>query len=171
VPDVILQQISISLIPIAAPVAYIASERVMNEMPKPLQVYIIEDSEIVGRLLASAIVAAGAEVSGCSADAETAIGDVFALQPDLIMIDIGLATGSGFDVLKKLQDHSLVPAATKVVLTNHADAESQNLSLQLGADRFFDKSSETSQALALISALAAERLSISASPRHSNPPS
>ena len=142
----------------------------MNEMPKPLQVYIIEDSEIVERFLASAIVAAGAEVSGCSADAETAIGDVFALQPDLIMIDIGLATGSGFDVLKTLRDHSLVPAATKVVLTNHADVESQSLSLQLGADRFFDKSSQTSQALALISALAAERLSSIAVPRNSNPP-
>jgi len=138
----------------------------MNEMPKPLQVYIVEDSQIVERFLAAAIVAVGAEVSGCSADAETAIGDVFALQPDVIMIDIGLSSGSGFDVLKVLQDHSLVPAATKVVLTNHAGAESQNLSLQLGADRFFDKASETSQALALISALAAERLSSSAPPRH-----
>jgi DNA-binding NarL/FixJ family response regulator len=73
-------------------------------------------------------------------------------------------------VLKTLQHHSLVPAAIKVVLTNHADAESQSLSFQLGADRFFDKSSETSQALALISALAAERLSGSAPPRRSNPP-
>ncbi len=139
---------------------------VMNEMPKPLQVYIVEDSQIVERLLVSAIVAAGAEVSGSSADAETAIGDVFALQPDLIMIDIGLASGNGFDVLKTLQDHSLVPGAIRVVLTNHADAQFQNLSLQLGADRFFDKSSETSQALALISALAAERLSSGAPPRH-----
>ena len=138
----------------------------MNEMPKPLQVYIVEDSPIAEQLLASAIVAAGAELSGCSADAQTAIGDVFALQPDLILIDIRLASGSGFDVLKTLQDHSLVPAAIKVVLTNHANAEYQNLSVRLGADRFFDKSSETSQAFALISALAAERLSSSALPGH-----
>ena len=138
----------------------------MNEMPKPLQVYIVEDSPIAEQLLASAIAAAGAELSGCSADAQTAIGDVFALQPDLILIDIRLASGSGFDVLKTLQDHSLVPAAIKVVLTNHANAEYQNLSVRLGADRFFDKSSETSQAFALISALAAERLSSSALPGH-----
>ena len=65
-PDALLHQISISLIPTAAPVAYVGAERVMNEMPKPLQVYIVEDSEIVERLLASAIVAAGAEVSGCA---------------------------------------------------------------------------------------------------------
>src|ERR1700694_3037081 len=141
----------------------------MNEMPKPLQVYIVEDSPIAAQLRPSSIAAigaGGAEWTGGSADAQTAIGDVFALQPDLILIDIRLASGSGFDVLKTLQDHSLVPAAIKVVLTNHANAEYQNLSVRLGADRFFDKSSETSQAFALISALAAERLSSSALPGH-----
>ena len=139
----------------------------MNEMAKPLQVYIVEDSPIVERLLTSAIVAAGAQLSGCSADAQTAIGDLFALQPDLILIDIRLASGTGFDVLEALQDHSLVPAAIKVVLTNNANAEYQNLSLGLGADRFFDKSSETWQAVALIHDLAAERRSGHA-PRHSS---
>jgi DNA-binding NarL/FixJ family response regulator len=130
----------------------------MNEMPKPLRVYIVEDSPIAEQLLTSAIAAAGAKLSGCSADAQTAIGDLVALQPDLIVIDIRLASGTGFDVLEALQDHRLVPAAIKVVLTNHASVEYQNLSLGLGAYRFFDKSSETSQAFALINALAAERL-------------
>jgi DNA-binding NarL/FixJ family response regulator len=128
----------------------------MNEMPKPLQVYLVEDSPIAQRFLGSAIAAAGAQLDGCSDDAQAAIADVSALQPDLILIDISLASGSGFDVLKALQEHSLVPEAIKVVLTNHADAECRNLSLRLGADRFFDKS-ETSQALALISTLATER--------------
>ena len=125
-------------------------------MPKPLQVYIVEDSPITQRMLASAIEAAGAELSGSSADAQTAIGDVFALQPDLVVIDISLASGSGFDVLKAMRDHSLAPAAIKVVLTNHPYVEYKNLSLRLGADRFFDKSFETSQALTLINTLAAE---------------
>jgi DNA-binding NarL/FixJ family response regulator len=129
----------------------------MNEMPKPLQVYLVEDSPIVQRLLGSAIAAAGAELDGCSDDAQAAIADVSALQPDLILIDISLASGSGFDVLKALQEHSLVPEAVKVVLTNHANAECRSLSLRLGADRFFDKASETSQAMALISTLATER--------------
>ena len=140
----------------------------MSEIPKPLQVYIVEDSPIIQRSLASAIVAAGAELSGCSADAQTAIADVFALEPDVILIDIHLASGNGFDVLRALQDHSLVPGAIKVVLTNYADAEYQNLSIRLGADRFFDKFSETSQALALIDTLAAERRSGSARPRSSS---
>jgi CheY-like chemotaxis protein len=137
----------------------------MNETPKPLQVYLVEDSPIAQRFLGFAIAAAGAELDGCSDDAQAAIADVFALQPDLILIDISLASGSGFDVLKTLHEHNLVPEAIKVVLTNHADAECRNLSLRLGADRFFDKS-ETAQALALISTLAAERRGGSAPLRH-----
>ena len=136
----------------------------MNETPEPLHVYIVEDSQIIQRLLACAIAAAGAEPVGSSAEAQPAIADVFALQPDLILIDIGLASGSGFDVLKVLQEHSLVPAAIKVVLTNHANDEYRS---RFGADRFFDKSSETSQALALINTLAAEKRRSGTPPRRS----
>jgi hypothetical protein len=53
----------------------------------------------------------------------------------------------------------------KVVLTNHANAEYEILSRRLGADRFFDKSLEISQALALIDDLAVEKRTSSA-PRH-----
>jgi DNA-binding NarL/FixJ family response regulator len=123
-------------------------------MRHPLQVYIVEDSPIVERLLAAEVVEAGAEVSGCSADAETAIGDVFALEPDLVLIDIDLKSGTGFDVLRVLQEQSLAPNAIKVVLTNYANPEYEDLSTKLGADVFFDKSSETPEVLALISDLA-----------------
>ena len=136
-------------------------------MATPLQVYVVEDSPILQQLLASAIEAAGAELSGCSADAETAIADLFALEPDLILIDIRLASGSGFDVLRVLQDQSRLPKAIKVVLSNYADAEYENLSVRLGADRFFDKSFETSKAMALINTLATEKRAMDVAPRTS----
>lgn len=128
-------------------------------MHKPLQVYVVEDSPLIQRSLASAIVEAGAELSGCSADAQTAIADLFALKPDVILIDVRLASGSGFDVLTALQNHGPVWKVVKVVLTNYANAEYRDRSVRLGADRFFDKSSEFWQALRLISALVAERRS------------
>ena len=130
----------------------------MSEISKLLQIYIVEDSPIIRRLLASTIEAAGAELIGSSAGAQSAIAELSMLRPDLIVVDIGLNSGSGFDVLRALQEQKLVPAAIKVVLTNHASAENEDLSLRLGANRFFDKSSETSQVLALINVLAAERL-------------
>jgi DNA-binding NarL/FixJ family response regulator len=131
-------------------------------MPKPLQVYIVEDSQILQKLLTSAITSAGAEVAGCSGEAEEAIADVFALQPDVVVIDISLRSGSGFDVLKALQEHTLVPGAIKVVLSNHANPEYREVCSLLGADRFFDKSAETAQALALIGVMATERRRASA---------
>jgi DNA-binding response OmpR family regulator len=119
----------------------------MSESLKPFRIYLVEDSPRIQRILASAIEQAGAELSGCSDDAQTAISDVFVLQPDLILIDISLASGSGFDVLRALRDHSLAPGASKVVLTNYAYAEYEDLSTRLGADRFFDKSLEMTQAV------------------------
>ena len=140
----------------------------MSEISNPLRVYIVEDSTIIRRLLASTIEAAGAELAGSSAGAQSAIADLAVLRPDLILIDIRLSSGSGFDVLRAMQEQNLAPSAIKVVLTNHASAEYQNLSLNLGADRFFDKSSETSQVLALINALATERRGVGSRPRSSD---
>ena len=137
----------------------------MEEIPKPLYVYVVEDSPIIRRLLTSTIEAAGAELVGSSGTAPAAIADLGLLQPDLVLIDISLDSGNGFDVLRALQESKLAPAAIKVVLTNHASAEHHNLSLRLGAHSFFDKASETSQVLALISALAAEKRRRGGQPR------
>jgi len=123
----------------------------------PLEVYVVEDSPIIQKLLASAVEAAGAKLDGCTGEAKTAIGDVFVLQPDLIFIDIRLASGSGLDVLKALHEHNLAPDAVKVVLTNFADDEYQRICRRLGADQFFDKTFETSKAIELIGTLAEER--------------
>ena len=135
----------------------------MNEAPQanhasePLQVYVVEDSPLVQQMLTEAVEAAGAEVDGCTGEAKRAIGDVFVLQPDVIFIDIRLASGSGLDVLKALHEHNLAPGAVKVVLTNFVDDEYQKVCRRLGADRFFDKSFETPQAVELITTLAEEK--------------
>jgi DNA-binding NarL/FixJ family response regulator len=129
----------------------------MHELPKPLQVYLVEDSPIIRRLLASTIEAAGAELIGQSADASSAIAELSSLRPDLIVIDIRLRSGSGFDVLEALQALAPKPSAIKVMLTNHASEEFRALSFRMGANGFFDKASETSQVLALITALASEK--------------
>jgi len=128
----------------------------MREFPKPLQVYIVEDSAILRRVLVSAIEAAGGVLVGCSTDAESAIAELSTLRPDLVLIDIALKSGTGFDVLEALQKLDSRPTPIKVVLTNHAYDEYRQMSAQLGASAFFDKTTETSQVLALIGALAGE---------------
>jgi two-component system, OmpR family, response regulator len=117
-------------------------------MKKTLQIYVVEDSQILQGLLNSAIAAAGAEVCGRSANADEAVEDIFAFNPDVVLIDISLKSGSGFDVLKALKEHNLAPDAIKLVLTNHP--EYRQVCILLGANRVFDKSIEMSQALAFI---------------------
>ena len=129
----------------------------MHEFAKPLQVYIVEDSAILRRVLASAVEAAGGVLIGSCADAEAAVAELSTLRPDLVLIDIGLKSGTGFDVLEALQKLDPKPAPIKVVLTNHAHEEYRRMSAQLGASAFFDKTTETSQVLALIGALAGEK--------------
>ena len=129
----------------------------MDKISIPFQIYVVEDSPILRRLIESSITASGAELVGYSGTAQRAIADLSMLQPDLILIDISLESGNGFDVLRALQERRLLPNSIKVVLTNHANDEYRNRSFRLGANHFFDKS-ETSQVLALIDALAKSRL-------------
>ena len=58
----------------------------MDENSKPLQVYVIEDSLIIQRLLSSTIEAAHAALVGQAAGAQKAIADLSVLQPDLIVM-------------------------------------------------------------------------------------
>ena|SRR5277367_4406106 len=127
----------------------------MSEFSEQLQVYVVEDSPLLVRMLASTVEEAGAELVGHSDNTQQAINEIFALQPDLILIDISLNRGNGFDVLRLLRHRGLAQSARKVVFTNHANAEYRALSFRLGANQFYDKSSEMLKVMDLIKMMAA----------------
>jgi DNA-binding NarL/FixJ family response regulator len=127
----------------------------MSEFSEQLQVYVVEDSPLLLRMLTATVEEAGAELVGHSDSATQAINEIFTLQPDLILIDISLNRGNGFDVLRLLRHRGLAQSARKVVLTNHANAEYRALSFRLGANQFYDKSFEMLKVLDLIKMMAA----------------
>jgi DNA-binding NarL/FixJ family response regulator len=127
----------------------------MSKSSKQLQIYVVEDSPILMHLLAATIKTANAELVGHSDSAQRAISEISLLQPDLILIDIGLSFGSGFDVLRLLKERGIAHSASKVVLTNHANAEYKALSFRLGASQYYDKSSEILRVSELIRMMAA----------------
>ena len=129
----------------------------MPDSHSTLRVYIVEDSAIFRKLLVTAVEAAGGDLIGTSENAQQAILELQNLHPDLVLLDIALSAGSGFDVLRAIQARGFAQAATKVVLTNYVTAENRELSFLLGASHFFDKSTEGWQALELINRMAAER--------------
>jgi len=123
-------------------------------MGAQLHVYLVEDSPILRRLFTASLDGVGAQVVGWSADADTAIEQLSDLRPDVVIIDMSLHSGSGFDVLRALHAQEWANEVIKLVLTNHGTDEYREQSFELGADRFYDKTRETAQAIRFIAGLA-----------------
>ena len=81
-----------------------------------------------------------ARLAGHAADAESAIRDILAGSPDVVLLDISLADGSGFDVLRAVRPQA--PQIDFYVLSNVSSYPYRQLAGTLGARGFFDKSTE-----------------------------
>ena len=115
-----------------------------------LRVYLVEDSAVMSPLLRTLIEATGARIVGNSGGAATAIEDVKVLRPDVVVIDIGLRQGTGFDVLKALFHTQRADAPTRIVLTNYALEPYRKAAARWGAAYFFDKSRQIPEMLRLL---------------------
>jgi DNA-binding NarL/FixJ family response regulator len=122
-----------------------------------MQVFVVEDSiPVRERLVAMLEALPDIEVVGHAADADSAIQSILAAQPDLVLLDISLAAGSGFDVLRALQRHA--PATDVYMLSSFAAYPYRQLAETLGARGFFDKTSEMERVRDLVAARAAQPL-------------
>lgn len=100
----------------------------------------IDDSPEVRARIVRELDDAGLEVIGEAGDADGALDLARAFGPDAIVLDLQLGLRSGVDILPALK--ALVPMPFIVILTNKVGEHYQRQCLSLGADRFFDKSSE-----------------------------
>ena len=119
-----------------------------------MYIYVVEDSQLVLDQLLQAI--AGVEegvIAGSSGMAEAAIEEIRQLNPDLVILDLQLAQGSGWDVLNALKSDG--HAAKVIILTNHAGYPFRAQSERLGADYFFDKANEFDRLLETVRKLSA----------------
>jgi len=104
-------------------------------------VYLVEDSPLVSeRLLEMLADVPGVRVAGHATRADDAIKDILAAHPDVVVLDIRLAQGSGFDVLRAL--HEQAPEIEVYMLSSFASDPYRQLAARLGARGFFDKASE-----------------------------
>ena len=106
-----------------------------------MQVFLVEDSAPVRERLTEMLAGvADTRVLGHATRADCAIRDILAARPDVVVLDISLADGSGFDVLR-----AVCPQAPEIhfcVLSNSASFPYRQLAQRLGARDFFDKSKE-----------------------------
>jgi DNA-binding NarL/FixJ family response regulator len=118
-----------------------------------MQVFLVEDSAAIRERVAAMLEATpNAELVGHAADAVGAIRDILAGAPDLVLLDISLAGGSGFDVLRAVRPQA--PQIDFYVLSNVSAYPYRQLADNLGARGFFDKSTEFERVRELIAARA-----------------
>jgi DNA-binding NarL/FixJ family response regulator len=79
------------------------------------QVLIVDDHASFRRLASRVLVGAGFEVVGEAIDAASAIRQVAALRPDVVLLDVMLPDRSGVEVAREL---ALAPHPPRVVLTS-----------------------------------------------------
>jgi len=107
----------------------------------PLNVFLVEDSAPLRERMEKMLGAIpGARVVGHAAEAEEAIRAILATRPHVVVLDIKLAQGSGFDVMRALRDTA--PQTEFYVLSNFASPGYRGTAERLGARGFFDKSHE-----------------------------
>ena len=105
------------------------------------KVFLVDDSPLVRSRLAEMVGGLpGNCVVGQAADVREAISGILAARPDVVLLDLSLATGSGFDVLKAV--HGREPGIDFYMLSNFASEPYRRHAERLGARGFFDKAGE-----------------------------
>jgi DNA-binding NarL/FixJ family response regulator len=119
-----------------------------------MQIFLVEDSAPVRARLADMLEdIPGATLVGEAADADAAIREILAARPDVVLLDMNLGEGSGFDVLRAVCRRQ--PEIDFYMLSNFAAEPYRQLASRLGAREFFDKSREFERVRELIAQRAA----------------
>lgn len=106
-----------------------------------MNIFLVEDSALLRERLTRMVSSVPhTHVVGFAASSKEALEKISRTKPDVVILDIRLAQGTGYQVLQELKRQQNKP--TVIVLTNYAYPPYRKKYLQGGADYFFDKSTE-----------------------------
>ncbi|HUG03309.1 MAG TPA: response regulator transcription factor [Steroidobacteraceae bacterium] len=114
-----------------------------------MKILVVDDDPDLLALVAFALTNAGYAVVR-AADAGPAIAAFDRELPNLVLLDINLPSGSGFDVCRNIRDRSQVPV---MMLTARGEEEDLVHALELGADDYLTKPFSPRTLLARVKAL------------------
>jgi len=127
------------------------AEEIMNAL-------VVEDSpQIAERLVELVSVANRVEVVATAATEDEALQACDRHAISLAIVDLQLAQGTGFGVIRRLRAATGANPACIVVLTNHAVPALKVAAFEAGADYFLDKSKDFATIPRLISELLSSR--------------
>lgn len=123
----------------------------------PLRVFLVEDSPLLRDTFTEAATVPGhIEVVGYADSEGDAVEGINRCLPDVVIVDICLRDGNGLSLLRSLSQMIWIRLPVLIVLTNHADPEYAKACRALGADYFFDKSTEFEEAVDVLGLLAGQ---------------
>jgi DNA-binding NarL/FixJ family response regulator len=108
-----------------------------------VRVFLVEDSPLIRKRIVDSLDSIGGfEVIGFSESEEEAVERIADVHPDVVITDIRLKKGNGIEVVRqvRLKPEGVQPKI--YVLSNYAYPEYKRQCELVGADDFFDKSSE-----------------------------
>ena len=122
---------------------------------RPLKVFLVEDSKLLRERLIEEIASTRETefVGWAEAEAE-AVEKLSKLDCDEIVLDINLARGNGFGVLKSVRANR-ADRPQVIVFTNYAYPFYRQRTMEMGADFFLDKATDFNRLLEIIGRLPA----------------
>lgn len=104
---------------------------------KTVSAIVIEDDRLIRGVIGAIVVSLGGEIVGDAEDGSKGMALVDSLNPDLVILDIGLGKESGIDVLKAILTKH--PEAYVIMLTANEDPVVAEQCSQAGAKDFINK--------------------------------
>jgi DNA-binding NarL/FixJ family response regulator len=119
---------------------------------QPMRMLLVEDSTLLREVLFETITnLKNLSVEGMAATQTKAISLLNEKQFDILLLDIELSEGNGFEVIKHTKKaHYPFKAPILMMLTNHANPHYRSMAKELGVDYFFDKSMDFNLAIEAI---------------------
>ena len=117
-----------------------------------MRMFIVDDSEILrSRLVQMLSEIEGIEIVGEAGFVRDAIREIKRLSPDIAIIDMKMADGSGIDILAAMKKDKMTTRV--IVFTNYPYLQYRKRCLDAGADFFFYKATELNKLIDLLKGL------------------
>lgn len=109
----------------------------MSNGEQPIKVFIVDDSELIRRLVVGILSErSDTEIIGQADNVQNAICLIETLKPNVVILDVNMPDGSGIDVLRTVKTYN--PSPFVIMFTNCPGYREKCMAE--GADFFLDKS-------------------------------
>jgi two-component system, OmpR family, KDP operon response regulator KdpE len=127
----------------------------MSTASMPLRILVVDDEPAIRRFLKTSLTAQGYQITEAGT-AQAAREAIRRGSPDVLVLDLGLPDGDGFDIIRELRERgSAVPI---IVLSSRVDEAGKVRALDLGADDYVTKPFGVDEFLARLRAALRHRL-------------